>query len=434
LLIRYLLVAAIIVGFTPQISLNASPSDQISDDALRLSLKQLRKSVFYPDFFDKGHAWFSVGRGAYSKQYYARDTYVSFLGGAHIPEFRQVFSHSIDWFASHQDKDGYIPLWFRETKPKREEGSKEPPYDLNVYYFAPYNRTEENGGMKQYDHLSQFIHAIYLDFLKTNDLAVLRSRYKNALKAWEFLESRTDDFLLYSKRTPYAGPDWADQITRSGKAGFVNAYWYLSTNNLKKMAKVLGKTRDFRKFEGYAENIKEKYSEVFWHLGDPWSCEQGRFSYFRAWVDPEFEDGDFFEVDTNALALAVGLANPIQEKMVLDHIADHFDYYVNPRGASRVLCGFYREANTTQTPKHSHNGAYWYIVSHFLAAAFHNAGYEDELSKIASRANGAVFYDEDKGLNEWYSISGKPLGGETYSWSNSFPFFLENIEFVNHWR
>ena len=150
-------------------------------------------------------------------------------------------------------------MWFRETKPEREEGSKKPPYDLNVYYFAPYNRTEENGGMKQYDHLSQFIHAIYLDFLKTKNLAVLRLWRKLGISC------STDDFLLYSERTLFAGPD---QIKSHVLASYTNAYWYLSTNNLTKMAKTLGKMRDAGKLK-VTEKIKQRYSEVFYSKVTP---------------------------------------------------------------------------------------------------------------------------------------------------------------------
>jgi len=390
---------------------------------LQESERLLELNLFSPLKYDRGYKWLSVGMGGYLKQYYSRDTFITFKGARYSSKLKVDLGHAIDWFGEHQLSDGYIPIWYRETTPEKDL------VDLNMYLTAPYNRSEQEGGMRQVDHVEQFIEAIYEDYNITKDRVVLERRYIWAEKAWRYLDQLTNDNLITTKRTVYAGPDWADQINRSGKAAFVNAYWYHVTALMGEMSDLVAKPEKRDMYKSKAQVIAKEFNTLFWRKGRPTNCDFDVMEYYTAWVDEEAESGDYFELDSNSLAIAVGLPDSARRKHLLDQIRENFDYYVNPVGATRVLCGTYHARHGTAQPEMAHNGGYWYIVSYFLAAALnrHTNEYGDLLDKLHERTNRAVMDAGNEGLNEWYDFSGRPLGGKTYSWSIAFPLYLNGI-------
>lgn len=383
----------------------------------------LEANLFSPLKYDQGHKWLSVGMGGYLKQYYSRDTFITFKGARYSTKLRAELGHAIDWFGEHQLSDGYIPIWYRETTPSKDI------VDLNMYLTAPYNRSEKEGGMRQVDHVEQFIEAIYEDYKITKDKVVLEKRYIWAEKAWRYLDQLTNNDLITTKRSVYAGPDWADQINRSGKAAFVNAYWYHVTLIMGKMSDAIEKPRERDLYNSKAVIIKAQFNSLFWRKGRPTNCDHDIKGYYTAWVDEEAGSGDYFELDSNMLAIAAGLSGSARSTQLLDEIRKNFNYYVNPVGATRVLCGTYLANHGTVQPETAHNGGYWYIVSYFLVAALNRnmSEYWDLLDKLHKRTNRAAMNADNEGLNEWYDRFGHPMGGKTYSWSIAFPIYLNEI-------
>ena len=399
-------------------------ADSPNNEALlKLSNDLLKNNTFETLKYDKGQKWVSVGMGGYLKQYYSRDTFITFKGARYSDELRPIFSHAIDWFGRNQLADGYIPIWYRETTPKLGV------VDLNMYLMAPFDRTEKDGGIRQVDHVEQFIEAIYDDYDITQDKLVLAKRYVKAEKAWRYLAGLTNDSLITTVRSPYAGPDWADRVSRSGKAAFVNAYWYQVTVLMARMSDILGnkKQRDF--YNAKAKIIRSKFNSTFWRQGQPINCKHKIGGFYAAWVDKGSRSGDYFELDSNSLAVAAGLADLDRSRLILNEISGKFDYYVNSVGATRVLCGTYQNLDTLVKKETYHNGGYWYLVSYYLAAALkkHPDDYGRFLTELHMRASRAAEVADSTGLNEWYDENGIPKGGETYSWSIAFPIYLNAL-------
>lgn len=391
---------------------------------LQISETNLRKNLFKNKHYDKENYWLSVGKGAYNRQYYSRDTFVTFMGARKVDSLREPLSYAIDWFAAHQDSDGYIPIWFQESEPKPGK------FDLNVYRLAPYNLTEVTGGIRNVDHVMQFMVAIYDDYKKSGDISRLKSRLPYADKAWNYLSALTHDQLITTKYSPNGGPDWADKIRRSGKASFINAYWYWVTVQMSELSEAVG---EFDRAEGlrrHAARIFTEYNRLFWTESKPSGCGSEIFGHYASWADESGRLHDYFEVDGNSLAVAVGLANEAQAKSILDHINSNFNYYVNKYGASRVLCGHYDAEDTEVKAGEYQNGAYWYIPSYFLAMAYKRHNDSAKIQKLKLRAYNATLKFKDSGLTEWYR-EGSDHGGQiNYSWSIAFPIFLSDFTSV----
>lgn len=387
-------------------------------EVLGVSERNLRGN-FFQSVSDPEYKWLSVSKGAYNKQYYSRDTFVTFIGAVQSESLREPIAHAIDWFAKHQRDDGYIPIWFGESEGKSK-------IDLGVYYLAPFNRTAETGGIEQYDHVEQFIDAIFLYFEKTKDVFWLGKHVGYAEKSWAYLRGKTNDFLLASPYSDFAGVDWADQIRRNGKATFVNAYWYKVTNDLAEMETALGKKEEGSRYLQYAKGIKGAFNRVLWVESVPTNCDEGKVGHYIGWVD-ELGKHDYFEVDGNALAVAVGLADGGRASEIMDYINKNFDYFVDKNGATRVLCGVYAKNDTQMVRGTSQNGGYWHIVSYYLAAAEKRAGRIDKLITMWNRVAQADLEYKDQGLTEWDYANGEPGGAMNYSWSLAYPFYLNSL-------
>ena len=412
----------ILLVFSIDCSLADAPGQSL---VFQQSEKLLSRNLFDTLHHDKGQKWLSVGMGAYLRQYYSRDTFITFKGARHSENLRPILSHAIDWFGEHQLDDGYIPIWYRESTPIAGV------VDLNMYLFAPYNRSANDGGIRQVDHVAQFIEAIFDDYSITGDKQVLAKRYTWAEKAWRYLYEISENDLITTKRSVYAGPDWADQISRSGKAAFVNAYWYHVTVLMAQMSDDLGLPDRRNFYDSKVWAISSQFNTIFWRQAKPTNCEHGLIGYYASWVDGYADSGHYFELDSNSLAVAVGLADPARAKMILNEVSDNFDYFVNPVGATRVLCGTYAPKDTTVKVDTYHNGGYWYIVSYYLAAALskYPTQYKGLVSELQMRTNREVLNAGDEGLNEWYDRNGRPMGGKTYSWSIAFPMYLNALTF-----
>jgi len=195
------------------------------------------------------------------------------------------------------------------------------------------------------------------------------------------------------------------------------------------MSKILGKNskHDFYKLKYDA--ISTKFNSVFWRSGRPTNCDHNISGYYTAWVDDKAGSGNYFELDSNSLAVAAGLADENRAKLILNEIRRYFNYYVNSVGATRVLCGTYLPVDTAAVPEMAQNGGYWYIVSYFLAEAVHkySADYGDLYEALFVRSISATKKSGNEGLNEWYDKNGNPFGGKKYSWSIAFPLYLNSL-------
>jgi len=176
----------------------------------------------------------------------------------------------------------------------------------------------------------------------------------------------------------------------------------------------------------YAEKIKTSYNNVFWIKSKPTNCSLGETGHYLSWVDGKGIH-DYFDLDSNSLAVASGLADEQQTKSIMSYINSNFDYFVNKYGATRVVCGTYSAEDTTVIPGQYQNGAYWYLPSYFLAMAEYKIERFDKVKVMWNGVSKANVKFEKEGLTEWYFENGDVGGALNYSWSLSFPLFLNNM-------
>jgi hypothetical protein len=173
----------------------------------------------------------------------------------------------------------------------------------------------------------------------------------------------------------------------------------------------------------YAEQIKTEINARLWRNSVPSGYSGQAFGHYVGWID-HYGTHDYFELDGNALAVALGIADFDQSKSIMDFIDQHFDYLVNTSGATRVLYGYYSPDDTQVPRDEAQNGAYWYLPSYYLAMAYHARHDSAHLFALASRVSASFDMSSQNGLSEWYDPNGYPRGGANYSWSLAYPGFL----------
>ena len=382
---------------------------------IEISEENLEKN-FFRTTIDPGHDWLSVSQGSYNKQYYTRDTFISFIGGVQASEsIRSRLFYSLDWFAKMIMHDGYLPIWVRETDA------------LNTYLYVPYNLTDKTGGIRQLDHMMEFINVAYLNYKKTNDLVALKNHLPHIKKIYFYLKKLTGNnaLLIGPYSEAFSGSDWVDGVRRSGQSTFVNALWFQTNKQLAELHLVLGETKEAAKYNEYSNKIKKSFNKEFWIKSSPTNCKSQPFGHYVGWKNSKGVS-DYFEVDSNSLAVAVGLASPEQTSTIIHFINGRFDYFVSKNGAARVVCGFYGEEATNIPNGTYQNGAYWYSVSTYLAMAYSRAGKINDLNELFRRVSVASI-NSHNGLAEWYYENGVVGGASNYSWSLMYPIFLASI-------
>lgn len=380
-------------------------------EALQINFQNLEKN-FFTVLVDPKHQWLSVAKGPYLGQFYSRDTFITLMGALYVDELRNKIKYAIDWFSQYMTEDGYIPIWFGETD------------RLNIYWYSPYNRDIANGGIKQYDHIEEYINSIWLIYSWEGDKNWLKEKIPYARKAWKWLESRTNKgSLIKCKISKYSGADWADQVRRGGYSTFVEVFWYKATLDLAYMEKALGNYLNYLYYRYYAYNIKKEINKRLWKVSKPAGWKGESFGHYVGWID-EGGTKDYFEVDSNTFAVALGIADKRQAREIMSFINNNFDYFVNSKGATRVLYGNYNQEVISMAEDVGQNGGYWYIVSYFLSMAYHKQGDADLLYTLLDRVVYATLKESKEGLAEWYYKNGKVGGAKNYSWSLAYPFFL----------
>lgn len=377
----------------------------------------LKKNLFRT-IVDNKFNWLAVASSdtVYRKQYYSRDTFITFIGAieSNDKEITVALTHAIDWFGNHLKSDGYLPIWFQESNM------------LNAYEYCPYNLTPETGGIRQFDHQLEFMDSIYINYKKTKDLIWLKKKIVFLQKSLKYLRNKTDNFLLTENYSKFCGNDWADQILRSGKSAFVNAYWYKVNKDMAEMSLALGRARDFEYYSDYSAKIKSEYNREFYIVSEPSRCNLGSFGHYLAWSNGNHKF-DYFELETNSFAAALGITDEMQFNSIAKIIDKNFDYFVNQYGATRTVCGYYGNDATLVKPGHYQNGAYWYITSYYLTMLLAKMGNTEKINSLFSKVNLASEKWQSAGLTEWYKENGQPGGAMNYSWSLGYPIFLASI-------
>lgn len=199
-------------------------------------------------------------------------------------------------------------------------------------------------------------------------------------------------------------------------------------------------------YDEMADDVRHKLRIVLW-VGPENTEEWGpdcpghtEWKYTLSQVDPvlvkqpfflpyvAFRDfGDYCDVFGNLLAILFGVANPAQEKRILDYmhqvgIADPYPVRVlHPiiHPGNKDWREYYRN-NNLNLPEQYHNGGIWPFVGGFYVAALVKAGRMDEahrqLEKLAEVNRQGI--EEEWEFNEWcHGHTGRPMGYPHQAWS-----------------
>ncbi len=244
--------------------------------------------------------------------------------------------------------------------------------------------------------------------------------------------------------------DWADLLANRFNVLYDNVLWYAALNAMGEMAAVLG--RDGERYTAMARDVRHKIRIVLWvgkENEEEWgpNCPgHGEWIHTLSQVDPvlvkrpyflpyvAFRDfGDYCDVFGNLLAVLFGVANPAQEKRILDYlhqvgIAEPYPVRVlNPiiYPGNKDWREYYRN-NNLNLPEQYHNGGIWPFVGGFYVAALVKAGRLEEarrqLEKLAEVNRLGV--EEEWEFNEWcHGRTGQPMGYPHQAWSAGMYIF-----------
>lgn len=238
--------------------------------------------------------------------------------------------------------------------------------------------------------------------------------------------------------------DWADLLANRFNILYDNVLWYAALRAMTKLGTSLGV--NVGHYADMADDVRHKIRIVLW-IGDENESEWGpncpghtEWTHTLSQVDPvlikrpyflpyvAFRDfGDYCDVLGNLLAILFEVANPAQEKRILDYLHQVGIAEPYPARALHPVIypgnkdwrEYYRN-NNLNMPEQYHNGGIWPFVGGFYVAALVKAGRMDEarhqLVKLAEvNRQGA---ESEWEFNEWcHGRSGRPMGYPHQAWS-----------------
>jgi glycogen debranching enzyme len=356
---------------------------------------------------------------------WARDSVITSLGALLSPGHEYCLRVSLETLAGQQSELGAIPNNV-SVATGRLDHSNAGSVDSNLWFIL--------------GHAFQYRTSKDLDFLK---------------RSWPVLEKallwlRYQDSNGCGLLEVHEAADWADLLANRFNILYDNVLWYAVLREMADLALILGEKNKL--YETMANDVRHKISlvlwvgvesEEHWETKDPGHTE---WMHTLSQVDPvvvkrpyflpyvAFRDfGDYCDVFGNLLAILLGVANPAQEKRILDYmhqigIADPYPVRVlHPiiYPGNKDWREYYRN-NNLNLPEQYHNGGIWPFVGGFYIAVLVKAGRMDEarlqLDKLAEVNRQGL--EEQWEFNEWcHGRSGRPMGYPHQAWSAGMYIF-----------
>jgi glycogen debranching enzyme len=350
---------------------------------------------------------------------WARDSVITSLGALISPGHESCLQISLQTLASQQSDLGAIPNNV-SVATGRLDHTNAGSVDSNLWFIL--------------GHSFQYRVSKDRDFLRDSwpclEKAVLWLRYQDS-NGCGLLEV-------------HEAADWADLLANRFNVLYDNVLWYAALNAMAEMAEALEKPAEF--YRELAKDVRHKIRIVLW-VGEENAEEWGpncpghaEWKYTLSQIDPilvkrpyflpyvAFRDfGDYCDVFGNLLAILFGVANPAQEKRILDYleqvgISDPFPVRViHPviYPGNKDWREYYRN-NNLNLPEQYHNGGIWPFVGGFYVAALVKAGRMEEasrqLEKLAEVNRSGI--EGEWEFNEWcHGRTGKPMGYPHQAWS-----------------
>ena len=350
---------------------------------------------------------------------WARDSVITSLGALLTPGHEACLRISLQTLAGQQSELGAIPNNV-SVATGRLDHTNAGAVDSNLWFIL--------------GHAFQYRVSGDNDFLEANWPAL-----EKALLWLRYQDSNGCGLLEV-----HEAADWADLLANRFNILYDNVLWYAVLQAMAEMAQELG--RDGSGYRAMADDVRHKIRIVLWvgaENQDEWgpTCPgHTEWKHTLSQVDPvlvkrpyflpyvAFRDfGDYCDVFGNLLAILLGVANPAQEKRILDYlhqvgIADPYPVRVlHPviYPGNKDWREYYRN-NNLNLPDQYHNGGIWPFVGGFYVAALVKAGRMDEahrqLAKLAEVNRQGV--EEEWEFNEWcHGRTGLPMGYPHQAWS-----------------
>ncbi len=356
---------------------------------------------------------------------WARDSVITSLGALLTPGHEFCLRRSLETLAGQQSELGAIP---------------------NNVSVATGRLDHTNAG--SVDSNLWFILGHAFQYRATDDLAFLHRQWPALEQALLWL--RYQDSNGCGLLEVHEAADWADLLANRYNILYDNVLWFAVLRAMVEMAGAIGQEGD--RYAGMADDVRHKLRIVLWigpEKEDEWSdsCPGHiEWQHTLSQVDPvlvkrpfflpyvAFRDfGDYCDVFGNLLAILFDVANPAQEKRILDYlrqvgITEPYPVRVlHPviYPGSKDWREYYRN-NNLNLPEQYHNGGIWPFVGGFYIAALVKAGQVEEagrqLQKLAEVNRLGV--DEEWEFNEWcHGRTGQPMGYPHQAWSAGMYLF-----------
>ncbi len=356
---------------------------------------------------------------------WARDSVITSLGGVLLPDHADCLRMSLETLGSQQSELGAIP---------------------NNVSVATGRLDHTNAG--SVDSNLWFILGHYIQFKAFGDLDFLRTHWDSLSAALVWL--RYQDSNGCGLLEVHEAADWADLLANRFNTLYDNVLWYAALRAMGALARAL--EVEPAPYDKLADDVRHKIRIVLWvgaENQDEWgpNCPgHTEWKHTLSQVDPvlikrpfflpyvAFRDcGDYCDVFGNLLAILFDVANPAQEKRILDYlyqvgIADPYPVRVlHPviYPGNKDWREYYRN-NNLNLPDQYHNGGIWPFVGGFYVAALVKAGRmqqaTQQLEKLAELNRLGV--EAEWEFNEWcQGQTGRPMGYPHQAWSAGMYIF-----------
>lgn len=350
---------------------------------------------------------------------WARDSVITSLGALLSPGHESCLKVSLQTLAGQQSELGAIP---------------------NNVSVATGRLDHTNAG--SVDSNLWFILGHAFQHRASGDMDFLQAQWPALEKALLWL--RYQDSNGCGLLEVHEAADWADLLANRFNILYDNVLWYAALRAMAEMARAQG--LDGSRYDEMAGDVRHKIRIVLWVGAEnesewgptcpghtEWKHTLGQVDsvlvkrpFFLPYV--AFRDyGDDCDVFGNLLAILFGVANPPQEKRILDYlrqvgIADPYPVRVlHPviYPGNKDWREYYRNSNLN-LPDQYHNGGIWPFVGGFYVAALVKAGRMDEARRRLERLAeiNRLGVEVEWEFNEWrHGLSGQPMGFPHQAWS-----------------
>ena len=356
---------------------------------------------------------------------WARDSVITSLGAILLPDHKNCLSTSLATLAGQQSELGAIPNNV-SVATGRLDHTNAGSVDSNLWYILGH----------------------YIQYRAFGDVDFLRQYWPSLERALLWL--RYQDSNGCGLLEVHEAADWADLLANRFNILYDNALWYAALRAMGVLAQTLDV--DDSHYDEMARDVRHKMRIVLW-VGPEASGEWGpdcpghtEWKHTLSQVDPvlvkrpfflpyvAFRDyGDYCDVFGNLLTILFDIANPAQEKRILDYL---HQVGIDEPYPVRVLHPIihpgnkdwreYYRNNNLNLPEQYHNGGIWPFVGGFYVAALVKAGRQQQAAQVLEKLAqvNRQGTEEEWEFNEWcHGRTGQPMGYPHQAWSAGMYIF-----------